>query len=318
MEQNIKGNSDNESLIDVSVIIVNYNTCRITAECIESVFDKTEDIELEVILVDNASTDGSKEYFEKDDRIHYIYSFENMGFGRANNMGMITARGKYLFLLNSDTLLVNNAIKKFRDYAEKNNPMAFYGCWLVNNEGIYVHSCAKIPTIKTLLFNAITIYKSKLKTNVDSIVNAQYDENQCIEVGYITGADLFFHRSIFEQTGGFDHQFFMYYEESDWQRRSKEKGFYSYCLNEPRIVHHIGGSQKSGGINIINNYFKFMSCYYYVYKHYGKIKYIGFRIASAIIYMPLYCFAPKLSFSNRIKALSLLFKSYMSLLCSTV
>lgn len=86
--------------MDVSIIIVNYNTCRMTAECIDSVFEKTHGIDFEIILVDNASTDGSREHFAGDSRITYIYNDENLGFGRANNAGIERARGRYVFLLN--------------------------------------------------------------------------------------------------------------------------------------------------------------------------------------------------------------------------
>lgn len=114
--------------MDVSVIIVNYNTKEMTQNCIDSIFQNTKDIEFEVILVDNASTDGSKEFFEQDNRIKYIYSKENLGFGRANNLGYKEASGKYLFLLNSDTLLLNNAIDLFYKLAEKETNKNI-GCW---------------------------------------------------------------------------------------------------------------------------------------------------------------------------------------------
>ncbi len=143
----------------VSIIIVNYNTCKMTAECIDSIFEKTEGVDFEVILVDNASKDGSKEHFEKDTRIRYVYNIENMGFGRANNVGMKLAKGKYLFLLNSDTLLINNAVKQFHDYAESYEKKAFYGCWLKNEEGKRIHSCARIPSIKDILYNSIYTFR---------------------------------------------------------------------------------------------------------------------------------------------------------------
>ena len=85
--------------MDVSIIIVNYNTKQLTLDCINSVFDQTKDVSFEIILVDNASVDGSKELFEKDSRIKYIYSNQNVGFGRANNIGFEQAKGKYVFLL---------------------------------------------------------------------------------------------------------------------------------------------------------------------------------------------------------------------------
>ena len=89
--------------MDVSIIIVNYNTCQMTKECIDSVFERTFGLDFEIILVDNGSTDGSKSQFEKDSRITYVYSEFNLGFGCANNLGYKFAKGDYVFLLNSDT-----------------------------------------------------------------------------------------------------------------------------------------------------------------------------------------------------------------------
>ena len=105
--------------MDVSVIIVNYNTLGLTSDCIESIIAQTSTVEYEIILVDNASTDGSKEVFAQDKRIKYIYSDRNLGFGRANNLGIREAKGRYLFFLNSDTILLNNAVKLFFDYCGK-------------------------------------------------------------------------------------------------------------------------------------------------------------------------------------------------------
>ena len=101
--------------MDVSVIIVTYNTLALTRDCIDSIFRHTANVQFEVIVVDNASEDGSYDYFSKDRRIIYVYSQENMGFGRANNLGLEYASGEYIFLLNSDTYLKNNAIKIFKE-----------------------------------------------------------------------------------------------------------------------------------------------------------------------------------------------------------
>ena len=141
--------------IQVSVIIVNYNTLKQTCECIDSICEKTRDVSYEIILIDNASTDGSKDFFEKDKRVRYVYSYENMGFGRANNVGMMLAKGEYFFLLNSDTLLVNNAIKEFYDYASNHTKNTFYGCWLQDIESNYIHSCARYPSPWSMIKNIL-------------------------------------------------------------------------------------------------------------------------------------------------------------------
>lgn len=89
-----KRKKDIQQIMDVSIIIVNYNTWKMTAECIKSVIDKTKDLTYEIILVDNASTDGSREFFEKNQHIIYLYNSENLGFGRANNLGLKIAKGR--------------------------------------------------------------------------------------------------------------------------------------------------------------------------------------------------------------------------------
>lgn len=93
--------------MDVSIIIVNYNTKALTSQCINSIYEKTQGISFEVILVDNASIDGSKEHFQSDSRVRYIYSEENLGFGRANNLGVSVASGQNILFLNPDTVLIN-------------------------------------------------------------------------------------------------------------------------------------------------------------------------------------------------------------------
>lgn len=104
--------------MDISIIIVNYNTKELTKNCIDSIYEKTKDIEFEVILVDNDSNDGSKELFERDKKIEFVEAGKNLGFGKANNLGLTRATGKYIFFLNSDTILVNNAVKIFFDFCE--------------------------------------------------------------------------------------------------------------------------------------------------------------------------------------------------------
>src|SRR5690554_917255 len=101
--------------MDVSIIIVNYNTCKLTQECINSIYEYTSEISFEVIVVDNASHDESKEFLSKDTRINYLYQTSNLGFGKANNVGLTYATGKYVFFLNSDTYLTCNIIKELCD-----------------------------------------------------------------------------------------------------------------------------------------------------------------------------------------------------------
>ena len=301
--------------MQVSIIIINYNTCRMTQECIDSIFDKTQGIEYEVILVDNGSKDGSKEHFEKLDaegKLRYIYSFENMGFGRANNVGMMQAKGEYCLLLNSDTLLVNNAIKLFYDYAVDHDKVAFYGCWLESREGDLLKSYAFMPTIGGTLADA-----SKAFLNYKRIVGGGKDPNENTlpyseateyEVDYVTGADLFFHRSIVDRYGGFDYNFFMYYEESDWQKRMKEFGVRSFLIHGPRIIHLEGASNQNKNKSTSTRgaiiYFNGMKTY--MKKNYGTLQYVGFRIVYFLLRFFPILLNKRYSINERLKYLKAL------------
>lgn len=273
--------------IQVSIVIINYNTRKMTQECISSVIEKTKEISYEIILVDNRSTDDSREFFEKDSRIRYIYSFENLGFGRANNVGMLLANGEYIFLLNSDTLLVNNAIKMLYEYAENHKETKmFLGGWLLDGNMKHIHSFADITTMKSLLKSAWSSYTNLFKKDksFQSVENYERAEN-AMEVGYVTGADMFYHRSVFEKYGGFDYHFFMYYEESDWQWRMKQYGIKSIVIKGPEIIHLCGqrkGHQqkaRSIGVKLMN----LESLKYYLKKHYSTLQYLLFRPAYFIL-----------------------------------
>lgn len=134
--------------MDVSIIIVTYNTCKMTNECINSIVQYTIGLEYEIILVDNASQDDSYNTFSHDERVHYIYNDKNLGFGKANNVGAKHATGRYLFLLNSDTLLKNNAIGYFVEFMDSSpQNIGCCGTLLTDAKGGRMHSFGDAHTI---------------------------------------------------------------------------------------------------------------------------------------------------------------------------
>lgn len=217
-----------------------------TKNTLNSVFKKTEGLNYEIILIDNASTDGSLEFFEKNykDRIIFIKNNKNLGFGRANNKGIEIAKGKYVFLLNSDTILVNNAIKILFDYIEKNKKCGICGGNLYNAKMEATHSyLKKLPDI----YFEINYNFNYLKKIFKRIVNKRDDFNYLsfpIEVGYITGADLFIRRELLKKLGGFDQDFFMYSEEAELTYRVKKLGYRVMSVPQAKIIHLEGKSTK--------------------------------------------------------------------------
>lgn len=233
--------------MDVSIIIVNYNTKELTQNCIDSIFENTNGVSFEVILVDNASTDGSVELFEQEQRIQFIKSEKNLGFGKANNLGYKYAKGKYIFLLNSDTLLLNNAIKMFYDKMESiDGSIGCLGCLLENADHQYTHSYADFPRVSNSLYSLASPYFRLLGCKEWILDNPQLRANHqsFFQVEYITGADLFIRRSVIEECGLFDPDFFMYYEDPGMQHRYLRKGYKSYIIDTPKIIHLQGSSMK--------------------------------------------------------------------------
>lgn len=239
--------------MDVSVIIVNYNTLQMTKDCIDSVMENTTDVEYEIILVDNASTDGSREFFKNYRGITYIYNEKNLGFGAANNVGMRIARGENILCLNSDTIFINNALKYFVEYETEYNHNVVLGSWLLDQEKNITHSYGYFITPLKEIRTAIRVYTDRIPLlNRISFDEEKYSDLPLI-VDYITGADLFVPMKIINKVGMFDERFFMYCEETDWQKRMEKEGVERVVINGPKIMHLEQGSQKTGTTSFKKN-----------------------------------------------------------------
>lgn len=242
--------------MDVSIIIVNYNTLSLTKSCIDSIFEKTEGIKFEVLLVDNNSTDGSLEFFSADSRIKYIYNDTNLGFGRANNLGLSYANGRNVLFLNSDTLLINNAIKILSDYLDNNIEVG--GCGgnlyyedLTPNMSFVRHYPSLIWEVNAL-FHGIP---ARLLMYDNTMFN--YSSVPCA-VAYIWGADLMIRKELLDRYGAFDEDFFMYFEETELCYRLTKIGYKIMSVPQAQIIHLNGKSTKQhkgpSNIYIESNY----------------------------------------------------------------
>jgi GT2 family glycosyltransferase len=233
-----------EFAINVSVIIVNYNTLHVLKPCIDSIVTHTTGISYEIIVVDNGSTDGTADALRGAPRVTLIPVGENLGFGRANNRGLEHANGEYIFFLNSDTLLRNNAIKMLYDFAKQyQGKLGALGCILENRQGNRIHSYGQFPKMsddfRKLLW--VPILKGLRLYHEPTI---QYPD-KWMKVDYVTGADLFVHRQVLEECEAFHPAFFMYVEETEMEHRFWQKGYDNVLLNGPRIIHLEGESSKA-------------------------------------------------------------------------
>lgn len=228
--------------MDVSIIIVNYNTRDLTLQCLSSVFKKTSGLSFEVIVVDNASSDDSVaqiiKYFPQ---VKLINNSENIGFGRANNLGYEYTSGDYIFLLNSDTILINNAIFILWEFLKKNNHIAIVGGQLYQKDGLkttisYSHLFPSIlMEIDILLRRLIS---SHIEKNKRKIIKKQ----GFVQVAYISGADMMLRSSDIQELGFFDSSFFLYFEETELSNRFFRNGRISVFYPEAKIIHLEGSS----------------------------------------------------------------------------
>lgn len=294
--------------MDISVIIVNYNTKEVTKACLDSIFEWTRDVDFEVIVIDNDSHDGSKEMLAAYSGVKYVQSGGNYGFGKANNLGFKHATGRYVLLLNSDTYLLNNAIKHFVDEFDRlPSSVACIGGWLRSPDGSINNSYGQIPNIHSAVKSAFGLYlrvlgkKSKRK---DECI----DTTKSKEVEYVMGADICIRREVIEKCGLFDPDFFMYYEESEMQNRYKKSGYTSMLVPSPLIVHLECVSSKvankkysySNRQTFFNSYMLYMkkTCSLWVYLFFRAVFLFQFPIFLASYY----------TFREKIGMLALMFK----------
>jgi len=235
--------------MDVSFIIVNYNTTALTEQCIESIKKYTKKQTYEIIVVDNASPDRSITNLNKNyPEVKLILHTENIGFGRANNLAIDIATGRYFFLINSDTYLLNDAAAVFWNYMEasKHADVGCCGGALFYPNGKNQMCYGNFPSIleAVSLLGFYILYKDYFNKYICSGVINYSSENRVVD--YITGADMFIRRSALEKTGGFDPEFFMYFEETELSFRLKKAGYRSALVPEAQIVHLEGASQDKG------------------------------------------------------------------------
>lgn len=233
--------------MDLSVIIVNYNTFALTSNCIRSVLEKTEGLRYEIILVDNASTECPPERFkEQFPEIELVASPQNGGFAKGNNLGLERARGRYLLLLNSDTELLNNALLlAVRQMEQKPNCGVLSG-QLQYPDGRLQAVAGRFPSVGTQLLELTRLTKLLSRTRqMRLFLGDRYHYREPLSADWVWGAFFLTRRSILQQLPGqkLPEDFFMYFEDVQWCMRIRKMG-YKVCYHPaPKALHYIGGSE---------------------------------------------------------------------------
>ncbi|WP_316786231.1 glycosyltransferase family 2 protein [Pedobacter frigiditerrae] len=239
--------------MDLSFIIVNYNTTALTIACIQSIYAHTKINSFEVILIDNASSTPSiHEVLLSYPKVILITNKTNVGFGRANNQGIEIAKGKYVFLLNSDTELTSDAAHTFFNYMEafENKKVACCGAELVNKNGFKQVSYGNFPSLTEAIFmlGLHLVFKKIFEAHLNSGVIIHFEDIR--EVDFISGADLFIRKSILDDLGGFNPDFFLYFEEVELAKRITTAGYRSVIIPTVKIIHLESASFKQQQYNL--------------------------------------------------------------------
>lgn len=257
--------------MDLSVIIVSYNTCRLTLDCLRSVFESETVYSYEVIVVDNASRDDSVAAIrEQFPQVRLLENKDNTGFARANNQAMNIATGRYVLLLNSDTIVQPDTLQTMVAYMDEHPDLGASGCKVILPDGSLDKACRRgFPTPSASFYYAFGF--SKLfpdKPRFNQYQLGYLDPNKTYPIDCLVGAFMLVRQETIRQVGGLDETFFMYGEDVDWCYRIKQGGWGIHYHPATTIVHYKGASSRRKPVKIIYEFHRAMWVFHR--KHYKR------------------------------------------------
>lgn len=234
--------------MDLSILIISYNTRDLTLDCLRSVFHRNCGLSYEVIVVDNASTDGSADGIaEHFPQVHLVRLESNAGFARANNLAARKASGEFLLLLNPDTVLLNDAPKQAVDLSRLRREIGIVGGRTFFPDGTLNYNCCHgRPTVWSMLClgtGLAALFRRSRWLNPELL--GRWPRDTVREVDAVSGCFLLIRRTLWEQLGGFDERFFMYGEDTDLCLRARRLGYGCAVCPDARLVHYGGASEKA-------------------------------------------------------------------------
>ena len=234
--------------LDLSIIVISYNTRDLTLECLRSIFKETKEINFELIVLDNASTDGSAEMIatEFGGKVILITSTENLGFAAGNNRAALDAKGEFLLLLNPDTLVLDGAIDHLMTFANLHPQAGIWGGRTLFGDGsLNPASCWSRQTLWGLLCQALgftSLFRRSSLFNPEGIGGWNRDGIRSVDI--VSGCFLLIRRNLWLKLEGFRREFFMYGEEADLCLRAIKLGAQPMVSSVATIVHYGGASEK--------------------------------------------------------------------------
>jgi len=271
--------------MQLSVIIVNYNVKYFLEQCLCSLTRACRNIEAEIWVVDNNSTDNSIAYLQpRFSSVTFISNKANDGFAKANNQALAMATGKYVLFLNPDTIVPEDGLEKCMDFLESHQVAGALGVKMIDGAGKYLKESKRAFPTPATAFYKLTGFSSlfpRSKTFAKYYLgHLKNDKNQEVEV--VAGAFMMVPRHVLKITGGFDERFFMYGEDVDLSYRIQQAGYRNVYFAQTEIIHFKGESTSKGSLNHVRQFYKAMSLF--VSKHFkgGKPSVFIFFLQIAI------------------------------------
>lgn len=301
--------------MQLSVIIVNFNVRVFLENALHSVFKAMAGIDGEVLVVDNASDDGSVDMVQKKfPAVRLFVNETNKGFAAANNRALKECRGTYILLLNPDTIIQEDTFRVMMDFMDKHPETGLAGCKILNPDGSLELACRRsFPTPWVAFTKIIGLGALFPHSRWFGKYNLSYlDPDQTYSVDALSGSFMFVRRSVYEQIGGLDEQFFMYGEDLDWCYRAQVAGWNISYVHATQIIHYKGESTRRSGMNEVKLFYEAMRVF--VRKHIRRGVLSDIVLRTGIALREGIAFFGKISFFLRAAILDILFVNISVLL----
>ncbi len=268
--------------VDCSVVIVNYHTDELLADCLASLTKTSHGLEIEAIVVDNSGTLSTGGFGERFPGVRVVANRENVGFARAANQGIEVARGRHVLCLNPDTVLHEGAITTLVGYLDANPRVGAAGARLLESDGRLQYSCRRFPGYLTIFFGRYAVLTRLAPGNAASrdYLYLDWDHRSVREVDWVSGACLMVRSEVIATVGGFDEAFFLFVEDMDWCRRIRDAGWTVAYVPDAVVTHHIGASRGPVPARVVRARHRGM--WRYVRKHFGAPWPLRAAVASAL------------------------------------
>ena len=305
-------------MLQLSIIIVNWNGLNVILDCLDSVYNNIKSIDFEVIVVDNNSSDGSPEAVEKKfPDVKLIREEKNHGFAGANNIGIKKALGKYIVLLNSDTIILDSTFKNIIEIMDSDKNIGILGPKVLNEDGSFQSSAGRFPSLMSEISGYFFLSRIPGLNIVfkDRFIREEFDEIK--EVDWISGACLFLRKEIIEDVGYLDERYFMYVEDIDFCYQARKNKWKVVYYPFSKII-HLGGYSVSYAsdkvfTNNIESYFKFYRKHFNIFQNLALSSiFLGGTVLRLLLFSMIFIFTWKSKFKtdilNNLRTLKAIFE----------